>query len=104
MMGYITPITQFEYIQYANRTANAERQPQKAVQGVNPVMPINFMQELEQETKDVEKGHPLQLASPDKRYPAFYKAQALKNQVPGYLITRMTADLTGKGGYFNETI
>ncbi|MDQ0217460.1 hypothetical protein ELQ35_07015 [Peribacillus cavernae] len=99
-MGYIIPITQFEYIQYANRTVNAEKQSQKLIEGLKPVVPIPFIQELGQEIAEVEKDEAIQLSKLSKTIPAFYMAQSSRSAIPEHIV----AEITGKGRYFNETI
>jgi hypothetical protein len=105
LMGYIAPITQFEYIQYANRTVNAEKQQKKDVQGVKPVMAVPFIQELEKQTafveKDEEEG---KFRNRSNKIPVSNAVPSLKGKVPGPVLTRTNADLTGKGGIFSITI
>jgi hypothetical protein len=103
-MGYILPVTQYEYIQYANRTVTVEKQPQKLVQGVQPIRPVTFMQELEKETGNVERDKPLQPSQLTEAIPAYLSRQSLKSKVPEHIITQTAYALTGKGGYFNEKI
>ncbi|ASS93532.1 hypothetical protein [Peribacillus simplex] len=47
-MGYIAPVTQFDYIQYANRTAEAAEKV-RIVIGTTPIQPIRFDQVLVRE-------------------------------------------------------
>ncbi|MED4694165.1 hypothetical protein [Peribacillus frigoritolerans] len=42
-MGYIAPVTQFDYIQYANRTVEAAGKV-RIVKGAAPIQPIRFDQ------------------------------------------------------------
>lgn len=44
-MGYIAPVTQFDYIQYANRTVEAAEKV-RIVKGAAPIQPIRFNQVL----------------------------------------------------------
>ncbi|MDF1998363.1 hypothetical protein [Peribacillus frigoritolerans] len=54
-MGYIAPVTQFDYIQYANRTVEAAEKV-RIVKGAAPIQPIRFDQVLERESvKDYTK-------------------------------------------------
>jgi hypothetical protein len=48
-MGYIAPVTQFDYIQYANRTVEAAEKV-RIVKGAAPIQPIRFNQVLERES------------------------------------------------------
>ncbi|MEK4068452.1 hypothetical protein [Peribacillus sp. FSL R5-0717] len=47
-MGYIAPVTQFDYIQYANRTVEVAGKV-RIVKGAAPIQPIRFDQVLERE-------------------------------------------------------
>ncbi|PLT33903.1 hypothetical protein [Bacillus sp. V5-8f] len=103
-MGYILPITQFEYIQYANRTVSADKLPQKVVEGVNPIMPITFMEELDRQTSALEKNEPLPAKRETKSLPAVFMNHPIKNRIPEHLISKTQSELTGKGAYINQTI
>ena len=39
-MGYIMPITQFEYAQYANRMIAAEKEVVETIGGISPICPF----------------------------------------------------------------
>ncbi|CAH0344513.1 hypothetical protein [Bacillus sp. CECT 9360] len=104
MMGYILPVTQYEYIQYANRTVGAEKQPDKFVQGVMPIRPITFIQSMDKETENVEKGESLQNRKPMNAASAYFSVPSLKSKIPEHIITQATAELTGKGGNINVKI
>ncbi|MGE7669019.1 MAG: hypothetical protein ACI35J_03855 [Peribacillus sp.] len=99
MMGYIAPVTQFEYIQYANRTVEAERKP-RIVDGTTPIQPIRFDQVLEDETKRSEKFDHVTNMNQD-RSPG---AGAYKNHLLMRAQEEITAEMTGKGGYVNEMV
>ncbi|MGE7602068.1 hypothetical protein ACQKL5_06105 [Peribacillus sp. NPDC097675] len=96
-MGYIAPITQFEYIQYANRTIEAERKP-RIVDGTTPIQLIRFDQVLEDETKRSEKFDQFtnmnqDVSSGTGRY---------KNHLIMKAHEEIQVEMTGKGGYVNE--
>lgn len=92
-MGYIMPITQFEYIQYTNRMVTTKKEAVKSVGGISPILPLSLFQQLDQEEeKQIENIIPT-------KYSSSYKIQ-----VPQYVVEQITADLTGKGGLFNQRI
>lgn len=98
-MGYIAPVTQFEYIQYANRTVEAEKKP-RIVDGTTAIQPIRFDQVLEDETKRSEKFDQVINRSQDKSTgPGMYK-----NHLVIRAKEKLTVEITGKGGYVNAMI
>lgn len=100
-MGYILPVTQYEYIQYANRTVAAEKQPDKFIEGVKPIRPITFIQSMDKELENIEDRGSIQSSKPLNTASAYSSMPSLKSKVPEQIITQMTAELTGKGGQFN---
>ncbi|MFB6803934.1 hypothetical protein ACFCVU_22640 [Peribacillus butanolivorans] len=48
-MGYIAPVTQFDYIQYANRIVRAAENVRN-VKGTATIQPIRYNQVMEDET------------------------------------------------------
>ncbi|RFU63074.1 hypothetical protein [Bacillus sp. V59.32b] len=103
-MGYILPVTQYEYIQYANRTVGAEKQPDKLVQGVMPIRPITFIQSMDKETENIEKDESIQNSKPLNTASAYFSVPSWKSKIPEHIITQTTAELTGKGGHVNVKI
>lgn len=99
MMGYIAPVTQFEYIQYANRTVEAERKP-RIVDGTTPIQPIRFDQVLEDETKRSEKFD--QVTNMNKESAS--RAGMFKNHLVMRAQEEIKVEMTGKGGYVNEMV
>lgn len=98
-MGYIAPVTQFEYIQYANRTVEAEKKP-RIVDGTTPIQPILFDQVLEDETKRSEKFDQVINKNQDRlTSPGMYK-----NHLVMRAKDKLTVEITGKGGYVNAMI
>lgn len=98
-MGYIAPVTQFEYIQYANRTVEAEKKP-RIVDGTTPIQPIRFDQVLEDETKRSEKFDQVINRNQDRlTSPGMYK-----NHLVMRAKDQLTVEITGKGGYVNAMI
>ncbi|MFJ7745756.1 hypothetical protein [Peribacillus sp. NPDC097295] len=96
-MGYIAPITQFEYIQYANRTVEAGRKP-RIVDGTTPIQPIRFDQVLEDETKRSEKFDQVTNVKED----GSSSTGKYKNHLMMRAHEEIQVEMTGKGGYVNE--
>lgn len=99
MMGYIAPVTQFEYIQYANRTVEAERKP-RIVDGTTPIQPIRFDQVLEDETKRSEKFDQVTNMNQERAS----RAGMYKNHLVMRAQEEIKVEMTGKGGYVNEMV
>ncbi|SFB98447.1 hypothetical protein SAMN05443252_101309 [Bacillus sp. OV322] len=103
-MGYIMPITQYEYIQYASRTAAAEEeQPIRAVSGVAPVRPINFYGELQKEIEGSAEKSASQISRESKNLQLPHFAH-YKSSVPREIIEQAATELTGKGWFVNQTV
>lgn len=99
MMGYIAPVTQFEYIQYANRTVEAERKP-RIVDGTTPIQPIRFDQVLEDETKRSEKFDQVTNMNQERAS----RVGMYKNHLVMRAQEEIKVEMTGKGGYVNEMV
>ncbi|MFB7641372.1 hypothetical protein [Peribacillus butanolivorans] len=54
-MGYIASVTQFDYIQYANRIVKAAENVRN-VKGTAPIQPIRYNQVMEDVTGRFEKN------------------------------------------------
>ncbi|MBK5481529.1 hypothetical protein JFV29_06210 [Peribacillus sp. TH16] len=54
-MGYIAPVTQFDYIQYANRIVKAAENVRN-VKGTAPIQPIRYNQVMEDVTGRFKKN------------------------------------------------
>ncbi|MEY9865923.1 hypothetical protein ABIE66_001302 [Peribacillus sp. B2I2] len=96
-MGYIAPLTQFDYIQYANRTLEVAEKV-RIVEGTTPIQPIRFDQVLEEEKGSFEGFDQVQYRNRERTYGAV----TYKNQKG--ISEELTAEMTGKGGYFNEIV
>ena len=96
-MGYIAPVTQFDYIQYANRTVVAGEKV-RIVKGAAPIQPIRFDQVLERES--VEGLHQIQ---DNDRASAYGKGTYQYEKGMGVSID-LTAGMTGKGRFINEIV
>ncbi|MGZ9816171.1 hypothetical protein ACXM0N_09595 [Peribacillus simplex] len=98
-MGYIAPVTQFDYIQYANRTAEAAEKV-RIVIGTTPIQPIRFDQVLVRERGCVEGLYQNQ----DNDRVSTYGAGTYKYQRGMRGSEELMAEMTGKGGLFNEIV
>lgn len=96
-MGYIAPVTQFDYIQYANRTVEAAEKV-RIVKGTAPIQPIRFDQMLERGS--VEGLHQIQDNDRVSTYGAGTYPYKMGMSVSEYL----TAGMTGKGRFINEIV
>ncbi|AZV60845.1 hypothetical protein QRD90_06530 [Peribacillus frigoritolerans] len=96
-MGYIAPVTQFDYIQYANRTVEAAEKV-RIVKGAAPIQPIRFNQVLERES--VEGLHQIQ----DNDRVSAYGAGTYQYEMGMSVSKDLTAGMTGKGRFINEIV
>ncbi len=96
-MGYIAPVTQFDYIQYANRTVEAAEKV-RIVKGAAPIQPIRFNQVLERES--VEGLHQIQ----DNVRVSAYGAGTYQHEMRRSVRKDLTAGMTGKGRFINEIV
>ncbi|MDM5295783.1 hypothetical protein QUF81_21975 [Peribacillus simplex] len=98
-MGYIAPVTQFDYIQYANRTIGAEEKV-RIFKGTKPIQPIRFDQVLEEEMGSFEGFDQVQYHNRERTN----GAGANKNQMGMGVSEEFSAEMTGKGWYFNDSV
>jgi hypothetical protein len=96
-MGYIAPVTQFDYIQYANRTVEAAGKV-RIVKGAAPIQPILFNQVLKREC--VEGLHQIQ----DNDRVSAYGAGTYQYEMGMSVSKDLTAGMTGKGRFINEIV
>ncbi|MED3789978.1 hypothetical protein P4576_22660 [Peribacillus frigoritolerans] len=94
-MGYIAPVTQFDYIQYANRTVEAAGKV-RIVKGAAPIQPIIFDQVLE----SVEGLNQIQ----DNVRVSAYGAGTYQHEMGRSVRKDLTAGMTGKGRFINEIV
>lgn len=88
-MGYIAPITQFQYMQYSERV---EAKPK-----IQDPFPVTNVQKVDNRSKFLRTlDERLEMANSEreKRNQSDYQ----KAEVPSYLFSKMT----GKGRHFNE--
>jgi hypothetical protein len=95
-MGYIAPVTQFDYIQYVNRTVEAAGKV-RIVKGVAPIQPIRFDQVLERERESLEGLHQLLRVSA-------YGSGTYQHEMGRSVRKDITAGTTGKGRFINEIV
>lgn len=95
-MGYISPVTQYEYIQYTNRTIAAEKLAKDTITRFKPVKPIKFRDKNEeQDTLDNEiSADDLQVSS-NRMY---------KDDIPMDVVEKTAVEVTGIGQFVNESI
>ncbi|MGE7594280.1 hypothetical protein ACQKMY_13905 [Peribacillus frigoritolerans] len=96
-MGYIAPVTQFDYIQYANRTVEAAEKV-RIVKGAAPIQPIRFDQVLERES--IEGLNQIQ----DNVRVSAYGAGTYQHEMGRSVRKDLTAGMTGKGRFINEIV
>ncbi|MGE7876292.1 hypothetical protein [Peribacillus muralis] len=98
-MGYIAPVTQFDYIQYANRTVEAAEKV-RIVKGTTPIQPIRFDQVLEEKMGSFEEFDYVS----NRTLEGTAGAGTYKKQMGMRANNQLTAEMTGKGLYFNEMV
>lgn len=100
-MGYIAPVTQFDYIQYANRTVEVAGKV-RIVKGAAPIQPIRFDQVLERE-RDRESVEGLNQIQDNVRVSA-YGAGTYQHEMGRSVRKDLTAGMTGKDRFINEIV
>ncbi|WP_409304689.1 hypothetical protein [Peribacillus sp. SCS-155] len=104
-MGYIMPVTTYQYMQYANRTAEAEKAPLINIQGIKPIAPVlTFEEHLEAQYKKHEQSDQAIRNVPILTMPVEKPLSNFKRHIPAKLIEQTSAELTGKGRVFNHMI
>ncbi|MEB2489978.1 hypothetical protein SOP93_02155 [Peribacillus frigoritolerans] len=100
-MGYIAPVTQFDYIQYANRTVEVAGKV-RIVKGAAPIQPIRFDQVLERE-RERESVEGLNQIQDNVRVSA-YGAGTYQHEMGRSIRKDLTAGMTGKDRFINEIV
>jgi hypothetical protein len=94
-MGYILPVTNYQYIQYAEREVRTEYDP----------FHIGRISRIRKEDP-VEKGQDYAIAktqsSPADNYISMNRIY--KNSVNPVLVSKTYAEITGKGKHYSESI
>ncbi len=96
-MGYISPVTQYEYIQYTNRTIAAEKLAKDTIARFKPVQPIKFHRKDEE--RDLHDGD----IGTDDDY-QFSSKRMFKKYVPMDVVEKTATEVTGVGQFVNESI
>lgn len=100
-MGYIGPVTPYDYIQYANRTVEAARKDKK-IQAVSLIPTIQSNVDETTGWENYVRGRWLNWPEKTKR-PA-HTSQAYKKQGDSKATEMAKAKITGKGLNINEVI
>lgn len=103
-MGYIAPVTQFDYIQYANRTVAAESQANRSVQGISPIFPIKFYREMNTDRTETQRTETMSDQEPKVELSMYNDASIHKNYVSREVIEQTATELTGKGWFVNAMV
>ncbi|WP_285767555.1 hypothetical protein [Peribacillus sp. SI8-4] len=96
-MGYIAPVTQFDYIQYANRTVEAAGKV-RIVKGTTPIQPIRFDQVLEEKMGSFDEFDKIHQRTRERAT----GSDTHKMRMAMRASDQLTAAMTGKGVLFNE--
>ena len=100
-MGYIAPVTPYDYIQYANRTVAAARKERK-IPTVSTIPTVTFQLNETSGWESYVKGQYPNW--PEKKRRPKYAAQAYKKQGESKETEEAKAKITGKGLNINEVI
>ena len=110
-MGYILPVTNYQYIQYAEREIGTDYDPfmiQK-VSRIRKEDPVEKGQEQQeqavvpmQKRKDHQPVARMQLAASDIRYSN--TDRMYKKKVNPSVVSKAYAELTGKGRHYSESV
>jgi hypothetical protein len=100
-MGYIAPVTPYDWIQYANRTVAATRK-KKAVHAVKFTPAIQFHLYEESGEEGYVQGQWGNVS--EKRRRLAHGSQAYQKQRESKAIEEAKAKITGKGLNINEVI
>lgn len=95
-MGYIIPVTNYQYIQYAEREIRTEYDP----------FHIGRISRIRKEDP-VEEGHDEAVVHEEAATPAnrsFRMDKIYKKNVNPVLVSKTYAEITGKGKYYSESI
>ncbi|MEW8971513.1 hypothetical protein [Mesobacillus jeotgali] len=110
-MGYILPVTNYQYIQYAEREIGTDYDPFQ-IQKVSRIRkedPVEKGQERQeqavapmQKRKDHQPVTRMQLAASDISYSAIDRIY--KKKVNPSVVSKAYAELTGKGRHYSESV
>ena len=98
-MSYIMPFTQFEYVQYTNRTVSAESMRKNGITGLKAVQPILFLRRNENGVTHTEEN------KEDLIYPmSGLNTGSRSHRIPEALVNQTMSDLAGVGKFINLSI
>ena len=95
-MGYIIPVTHYDYIQYTNRTVGAEKSAKNTISRFLPVQPVNFHRRSEERNTFSETVLSTDYQPSSQRL--------YKRAVPTEIVERTAVEVTGIGQFVNESI
>ena len=100
-MGYIAPVTPYDYIQYANRTVEATRK-EREIHAVSLIPTVKFYSNEANGWKSYVKGQWSRW--PEKNRRPKHVSRAYKKQGESKATEEAKAKITGKGLNINEVI
>ena len=110
-MGYILPVTNYQYIQYAEREIGTDYDPFqiRKISRIRKEDPVEKGQEQEQQSvgplqkrDERQQVARMQMAATDFRNPQIDRIY--KKRVNPALVSKTYADITGKGKHYSESI
>ncbi|RFU69220.1 hypothetical protein D0469_10205 [Peribacillus saganii] len=102
-MGYIIPFTHYDYIQYTNRSVEADQRTNRPVPGIHNIQPVNFNHYIKEQIDETEAEPKIEKKKEAVRDYSFM-FDSSKKTVAQEIIYRTTAEMTGKGGNFNTVV
>jgi hypothetical protein len=108
-MGYILPVTNYQYIQYAEREIGLDYDP-FMINSVNRIRKedpvLKGQEQYEQATAPLQKEQQpvsrMQLAASDSSFPRMDRVY--KKKVNPLVVNQAYAEITGKGRHYSESI
>ncbi|MCM3663083.1 hypothetical protein M3204_01610 [Mesobacillus subterraneus] len=108
-MGYILPVTNYQYIQYAEREIGTDYDPFQIgrISRIRKEDPVQKGREQElvapaQKRQDQQPVARMQMAGTDFNYPKIDRVY--KKRVNPLVVNQTYAELTGKGKHYSESI
>jgi hypothetical protein len=108
-MGYILPVTNYQYIQYAEREIGTDYDPFQIgrISRIRKEDPVQKGREQElvapaQKRQDQQPVARMQMAATDFNYPKIDRVY--KKRVNPLVVSQTYAELTGKGKHYSESI
>ncbi|MBT2678253.1 hypothetical protein J7E38_04520 [Bacillus sp. ISL-35] len=110
-MGYILPVTNYQYIQYAEREIGLDYDPfminsVNRIRKEDPVLKGHEQQEQATAPMQKQKEHQplsrMQLAASESSFPGMDRVY--KKKVNPSVVSQAYAEITGKGRHYSESI